>query len=386
MSEVEQHQKIKYGDIIYIEFTYKKKKDRNILNGGDFTLNGKFDVEIKELDFSNKLIESIYLKDFEDNLFLIFPKMKDEFMNNKTFVNNGLSSLKEKIKTSKGLTYDSEFKNNVTKVIKAFQQTKENVYSENEKFMEDIGKPINYEDDFILIHFKTHCFVKRNANINNKSSALILSPDYTDECIFFFAQSSYFNLNLKNVFSNQNVFICKREKNIWSNSHFLIVKPVAIEKTKNENTNNILEKRKDSTKNELLREVNNLAFEFNEGQGQVFQIKIYSNYIDPSSSNLTFATPVWLSVQSIERYLNITILSRGENNDYEPINPPNNKTDNGINNLNFNINSAGNYSLVTHSINPTKTLTQKVNFNINNDTQNLNIDTFELRKTKSNLN
>ena len=112
--------------------------------------------------------------------------MKDEFMTNKTFLNNGLSSLKEKIKISKGLTYDSEFKNNVTKVIKAFQETKENVYSENEKFMEDIGKPINYEDDFILIHFKTHCFVKRNTNINNKSNALILSPDYSDECIFFF--------------------------------------------------------------------------------------------------------------------------------------------------------------------------------------------------------
>ena len=321
--------------------------------------------------------------------------MKDEFMNNKTFVNNGLSALKEKIKTSKGLTYDSEFKNNVTKVIKVFQETKENVYSENEKFMEEIGKPINYEDDFILIHFKTHCFVKRNENINNKSSALILSPNYTDECIFFFAQSSYFNLNLKNVFSNQNVFICKREKNIWSNSHFLIVKPVPIEKTKNENTNLVDRKNYESTKNELLREINysynNFSFDFNEGQGQVFQIKICSNYIDPSSSNLTFATPVWLSVQSIERYLNITILSRGENinNDFEPINP-NNKADNlsthnGINNLNYNINSAGNYSLVTHSNNNANTLTQKNNFNTNNDTPNLNIDTFELRKTKSNL-
>ena len=387
MAEYDAHQKIQYGDIIYIEFTYKKTTKRNILNGGEFTLKGKFDVEIKPLDLSN---DSIYLKDFEDNLFIIFPKMKEEFMNNKSFVNNGLSSLKEKIKTSKGLTYDSEFKNNVTKVIKAFQQTKENVYSENEKFIEDIRKPINYEDDFILIHFKTHCFVKRNDNINNKSSPLILSPNYTEECIFFFAQSSYFNLNLKNVFSNQNVFICKREKNIWSNSHFLIVKPVPIEKTKNENTNNIIVKRKESTKNELLKEVNtNFAFEFNEGQGQVFQIKKCSDYIDPSSSNLTFATPVWLSVQSIERYLNITILSRGENNDYEPINP-NNKTDNlsthnGIDNVNYNINSAGNYTLATHSINPTKTLTQKVNFNINNDTPNLNIDTFELRKTKSNL-
>ena len=61
MAEYDAHQKIQYGDIIYIEFTYKKTTKRNILNGGEFTLKGKFDVEIKPLDLSN---DSIYLKDF----------------------------------------------------------------------------------------------------------------------------------------------------------------------------------------------------------------------------------------------------------------------------------------------------------------------------------
>ena len=186
MTELGVHQKVKYGDLIYIEFTYRKKRTRNILTGGEFRLNGKFDVEIKKLDLSNN---SIYLKDFEDYLFLIFPKMKDEFLNNKTFLNDGIALLKKKIKISKSLAFDTEFKNNITKVIKAFQETKENVYSENEKLMEDIGKPINYEDDFILIHFKTHCFVKRNVNNNNKSSALVLTPNYSDDCIFFFHNS-----------------------------------------------------------------------------------------------------------------------------------------------------------------------------------------------------
>ena len=161
MKEYEFHKKIKYGDLIYIEFTYEKKRTRNILSGGDFTIEGTSDIEIKKINLSN---ESIYLKDFEQNLFIIFPKMKDEFMNNKILLDDGLSLLKEKIKTSKTLVYDTEFKNNVTKVIRAFQRAKQDVYSENEKFMDDIGKPINYEDDFILIHFKTQCFAQRSEN------------------------------------------------------------------------------------------------------------------------------------------------------------------------------------------------------------------------------
>ncbi len=225
MKEYEFHKKIKYGDLIYIEFTYEKKRTRNILSGGDFTIEGTSDIEIKKINLSN---ESIYLKDFEQNLFIIFPKMKDEFMNNKILLDDGLSLLKEKIKTSKTLVYDTEFKNNVTKVIRAFQRAKQDVYSENEKFMDDIGKPINYEDDFILIHFKTQCFVQRNEN--SKTTSLSLTPNYSEECVFFFSPYSSFNLNLKYIFSNQNVFICKREKNVWFNNQYLIVKPKFIEK------------------------------------------------------------------------------------------------------------------------------------------------------------
>jgi hypothetical protein len=294
------HQKIKYGDIIYIEITNPKKRIRNILTAGNFKIKGKFDIEIKRLNLSN---ESIYLKDFENNLFIIFPKMKDEFMNNKTSVNNGISMLKERINTSKKLIYDSEFKNDITKVIQAFQETKQNVYSENEKFMEYIGKPINYEDDFILIHFKTQCFVQRNDDI--KSTALILTPNYSDECIFYFAQYSSFNLNLKNVFSNQNIFICKREKSMWNNNLFLIAKPKIIEKNNNINLNNDNDKNNNSS-------TTNFILDFNEGQGQAFQIKICSNYIDPSSSNLSFSTPVWLTVQCIDKFLNITTFPKIE--------------------------------------------------------------------------
>ena len=314
MTESGIHQKIKYGDLIYIEFTYEKKLTRNILSGGDFTIKGNIDIEIKKIDLSS---DSIYLKDFEDNLFIIFPKMNEHFMNNKILLNERLLTLKEKIKTSKTLIYDSEFKNNITTVIRAFQEAKEDVYSENEKFMDDIGKPINYEDDFILIHFKTHCFVERNEA--NENTSLILTPNYSDECVFFFSNYNSFNLNLQYVFSNQNIAICKREKNSWNNNLFLTVKTKNLEKSAG-NTNFILY--------------------FEEGKSHPFLIKICSNYIDSSSSNLTFATPVWLTVQSIDKFLNITTFPKIESSDLdEGILNNNNFEQTNTNNENTNINN-----------------------------------------------
>ena len=369
------------------------------MTGGEFKVEGKNDVEIKELDLSNN---SIYLKDFEDNLFLIFPKMKDEFMINKTFINEGISLLKEKIKISKSLSYDSEFKNSITKVIKAFQKAKDNVYSENERFRKEIKKPIYYEKDFILIHLKTQCFVKRrDNNINNKSSSLVLTPDYTDECIFFFAQSRSFNLQMKNVFSNTNIFICKREKNIWANTQFLTTKPIYIERSSNNISSNLMSNNNnlypinEYGKNDFMTEknqnINNYVFDFNAGQGKSFQIKICSNYINPSSSDLTFTTPIWLMVQSIDRYLNITILPKIDilNNDNEPIKPNSNninKNDNissptDVNKLNYKINTVGNYSMATNrSINPFQD-NNIINENIQDNQNNLGA---EIRKTKSN--
>ena len=85
---------------------------------------------------------TITITDKKTNL----EKSIDIVISNKILLDDGLSLLKEKIKTSKTLVYDTEFKNNVTKVIRAFQRAKQDVYSENEKFMNDIGKPINYEE------------------------------------------------------------------------------------------------------------------------------------------------------------------------------------------------------------------------------------------------
>ena len=393
MAEHEIHEKIKYGDLIYIEFTYEKRLTRNILSGGDFTIKENLEVEIKKTNLSN---DSIYLKDFEQNLFIIFPKMKDQFMNNKILLNESLSILKEKINTSKTLVYDAEFKNNITKVIKAFQEAKQDVYSENEKFMDDIGKPINYEDDFILINFKTQNFVQRSES--NKNTALVLTSNYSEECIFFFAQYNSFNLNIKNVLSNQNVLICKREKNMWNNNLCLIVKTKYSEK--NTNTNNDNDNIKENNQGDT-----NFILDFNEGQGQAFQIKICSNYIDPSSSNLTFATPVWLNVQSINKFMNIITFPKIESLKFESEINNNNQIEANNENININntplntsenaanmnrIHSTGNFSINTNSNNLISNTINKENNklpNHKNTKTNMenNFDILKMNRLNSNI-
>ena len=128
----------------------------------------------------------------------------------------------------------------------------------------------------------------------------------------------------------------------------------------------------------------NFILDFNEGQGQAFQIKICSNYIDPSSSNLSFAIPVWLVVQSVDRYLNIATSTKsdGLTNEYEPNNQNLDNANNnenisstdGVKRLNNNVNSTGSYTVISRSQNPinkkANNLNNNINNNINNDNQN----------------
>ncbi len=108
----------------------------------------------------------------------------------------------------------------MTKLITAYQKIKQDVYNEKDLFLKDIGQPIFFKKEFILIHFESQNFV----TFNMKTSKLILTENYSDECIFLFWPWSSLDNNVKNVFSNQNLYICKKEKNLWSNNHYLNVK------------------------------------------------------------------------------------------------------------------------------------------------------------------
>ena len=56
---------------------------------------------------------------------------------------------------------NSEFKDEITKLINEFQQTKQVVYNEKDQFLKEIGQPIHFKKDFILIHFDSQNFVKK---------------------------------------------------------------------------------------------------------------------------------------------------------------------------------------------------------------------------------
>ena len=361
MSKYEQHQKIKYGDIIYIEFSSPNDRSRNILKADGFNIEEKdCYLEVDQVTLNN---DNIYYKDIINNLFIIFPKMKDDFIKHQTKLKEKLNFVREKMKSALLYEENSELKDNITNLITAFQETKQDIYSEKEKFSKEIGQPINFKKDFILIHFDSQNFVKYieedSSNIkNNKNSGnskLILTENYSDDCIFLFSSWSSLDNNAKYVFSNQNLYICKKEKNLWSNNHFLVAKEIQIKANDsainnnnnintNLNTNNndslkydidkafeMKRKRQkssyiprqafvESRKEEQSRLENNnvkevpepklvksyiLDFTENQGTGSAFKIKICSNYIDPSSGLLSFSSPVWFVCQNIDRHLTI---------------------------------------------------------------------------------
>ena len=136
--------------------------------------------------------------------------MKDDFIKHQTKLKEKLNFVKEKMKSTLLYEENSDLKDNITNLITAFQETKQDIYSEKEKFSKEIGQPINFKKDFILIHFDSQNFVKYieedSSNIkNNKNSGnskLILTENYSDDCIFLFSSWSSLDNNAKYVFSN----------------------------------------------------------------------------------------------------------------------------------------------------------------------------------------
>ena len=228
MSEYEQNQKITYGDIIYIEYSSQKDRKRNILRANSFNISGKCFVEVDQLNLDN---DNIFYKGFINNLFMIFPIMKEDYIKNQSKLKEKLALVHERVKSKLSNEDNIEIKEDITKLIEIFQETKKNVYDEKDNFLKEIGRPIYYKKEFILIHFDSQNFVQINEEddgdiYNSKNSKLVLTDTYSDNCIFLFNSWSSLDNNAEYVFSNQNLCICKKEKNMWSNNHFLMVKEI----------------------------------------------------------------------------------------------------------------------------------------------------------------
>jgi hypothetical protein len=121
---------------------------RNILKANGFNMVGKNYIEIEQLNITGN---NIFLKDFINKLFIIFPKMKEDFIKNKTILEEKLALVKDKINHSSFIDNSLELKDNITKLISTYQEIKQEVYNEKDLFLNDIGQPICFKKDFILI-------------------------------------------------------------------------------------------------------------------------------------------------------------------------------------------------------------------------------------------
>ena len=257
MSEYGQNQKIAYGDIIYIEYSSQKERKRNILTANSFNISGKCFVEVEQLNLDN---DNIFYKGFINNLFMIFPTMNDDFIKNQSILKEQLALVSEKVKSKLPNENNIEIKEDITKLIHKFQETKKNIYDEKDNFLKEIGQPIYYKKEFILIHFDSQNFVQINEEdegnlYNSKNSKLVLTNTYSDDCIFLFNSWSSLDNNAEYVFSNQNLCICKKEKNMWSNNHFLMVKEIQgkVNESALNNNNNVNTNLINSNYNDSLR-------------------------------------------------------------------------------------------------------------------------------------
>ena len=301
------HEKLKYGDIVYIEFFNQFKKSRIVLTSSGFVLRHKSYVETKKIVLQG---DSIYLKDFEDNLFVIFPTMNEEYLTHKTILDEKIKQIKPKVELSQNIIEDASTKKDINKLITTFQEAKKDVYGENEKFLKQIGTPIKFGDNFILIHFKSQMFVTKHdfdSLSNQNKNKLILSDYYTDDCIFLFSPFNNYDGKADYVFSNQNLFIRKKEKNMWANNQYMKIKVITEEETKGTVNNNMRNSSESGTQlGQQKNEKYLLSFTEDQNNASAFQVKVCSNYIDPSSSNLSFANPIWICCQNVDKYLIIT--------------------------------------------------------------------------------
>ena len=372
------HETIKFGDIIYIEYHNQNqpKKSRIVLTSTGFELNNRSYIYPKIIPDN----QEIYLKDFEDNLFIIFPTMKNEYLQNKSKIDEKIMLIKSKVGLN-NLNDDFTIKKDLSQLISTFQKTKEDVYLENEKFIEQqFNKmPLKYNENFILIHFKSHLFVTKcdNRDIDEKDDTFLsknklkLTNEYSDDCIFLFSTyNDDYDVKADYVFTNQNLYIRKKEKNMWANNQFLIITNDEEKSKKNYtqktvlygNTTTINNTSSSNNNNNNNNEINNINntnninndennnnnvviqnynfLQFNDTKAEPFQIKICSNYINTSSANLSFANPIWICAHNLDRYLTLTPIIKKE----ETLNQNNSENDsfNYKNNNNTDNNSINN--------------------------------------------
>ena len=70
--------------------------------------------------------------------------MKEDFIKNKKILEEKLALVKDKINHSSYLDNSIELKDNMNKLITAYQEIKQDVYNEKDLFLKDIGQATKF--------------------------------------------------------------------------------------------------------------------------------------------------------------------------------------------------------------------------------------------------
>ena len=291
------HENLKYGDLIYIEFYHNSREHDNKFMPKDKEMQDRYSITAE--GFSLKTHSDIYLRkvdgkqnlnNYENKLFIIFPQMSEKFLHYKCDLEEKLNNIISKLDTENQLEINKE---DISKMIFNYNETKKEVHCQGSTIINQIGMNIKYSDQFVLIHFKSQMYVSvlEEDGQNKKGiTKLSLSESYSENSIFCFWPVKKSESENDETFSNQDIYIRKYEKNVWANNPFLRVSESNDKKNPIKNLLNTGVKKILTTGDTL-------------NSAQKFEIRICSNYIDPSSINLSFSNKIWLTSPSQDKFL-----------------------------------------------------------------------------------
>ena len=341
------HDRLKYGDIVNIEFSDESepgqisKNTKEILRkkqymltavGFSFNENGKIDITLCNSSFQN---------DYEKNLFIIFPPMNDGYLTNSTTLEEKIGTFSAKI--DQQIYFDSN-KDDLNKIISAYNETKKDI--NNSDFLDVIGQSIKFLDKFILIHYQSQTLLSvhefQNTTHAEFDNRLALCDHYNENCIFVFDAYNKYDNSADEVFSGQSIYIRKKEKHAWANNPYLYQKNI----TKQLSNLEIISGSEDIPKkssawlqqhpsnkkgqltiedeeDEIATDLKRKAFSAQKSRkfmdkiisyqriyltddketATSFKVKVCSSYIDPASTNLSFTNTIWIVCLSQEKYL-----------------------------------------------------------------------------------
>ena len=291
-----ENQRLKYGDIIYI-ILQNSNENNYFLSCKNLSYKSKTNVHLhkqEDTDYSN----------YDDNLFIIYPSPKDKYFETKNLLEEKLSAMKQQANNK--YDHDENLMENTQNLLVKLNETKAQIYEQNEYIVSIIGKPVQFSQKFILIHVKTEMILC--AELVSNVSSFFLVDICVEDCLLSFYPYNKYDQITDDVFTNQNLLIKKVEKNLSNNSYLTFLES-------KRNTTDFMSRPKMMAKTSLMVNLNLLINSDNQDDdillnitvdfslARPFKIRIVSDHIDSNSQNLSFRDTIIIKLNNSDKYL-----------------------------------------------------------------------------------